>query len=79
MVINNIFHSEINNIKKKKIKKINIKNVNKSFDLLQKDKKIINSSFSQSNNPNIESIIDKIDDIFHGKDNDNENDNISLI
>ena len=63
-------------IAKKKIKKINIKNVNKSFDLLQKDKKIINSSFSQSNNQNIESIIDKIDDIFHGKDNDNENDNV---
>lgn len=58
-------------IMKKKIKKLNKKIVNKSFDMLiPKDKKInMNNSFSQSNKPNIENIIDKIDDIFKDKDN----------
>ena len=60
-------------IDKKKMKKVNRREGNKSVDLLiTKDKKITNNSFSNSSNRNIESIIDKIEDIFHGKDNDND-------
>ena len=60
---------------KKKIKKLNKKIVNKSFDMLiPKDKKIsMNNSFSQSNKPNIENIIDKIDEIFKDKENSIDN------
>ena len=62
-------------IMKKKIKKLNKKIVNKSFDMLiPKDKKIsMNNSFSQSNKPNIENIIDKIDEIFKDKENSIDN------
>ena len=60
-------------IDKKKMRKVNRREGNKSVDLLiTKDKKITNNSFSNSSNRNIESIIDKIEDIFHGKDNDND-------
>jgi hypothetical protein len=63
-------------IAKNKIKKINIKNINlKSNDALaQKEKKRMNASFSQSTHSNIESLIDKIDNIFQGKNNDSHND-----
>ena len=63
-------------IAKNKIKKINIKNINlKSNDALaQKEKKRMNASFSQSTHSNIESLIDKIDNIFQGKNNDSPND-----
>ena len=66
-------------IAKNKIKKINIKNIKninqKSNDVLaQKENKRMNASFSQSTHSNIESLIDKIDNIFQGKNNDNHND-----